>query len=115
MDIFEKLTGGPAPVLILTPDGQRIDAAAAIAFKDRMRQLTATGPDRVVLDLSAVQFLDSSGLGAIVASLKQMRDGQTLELAGARDMVAKVLNLTRMDKVFRIHDSADFLDGGMPV
>ena len=41
----------------------RIDAATAIQFKERMRDITKTGDQRVVLDLSRVQFLDSSGLG----------------------------------------------------
>ena len=47
----------------------RIDAATAIQFKERMRDITKDGPPRVVLDLARVQFLDSSGLGAIVGGI----------------------------------------------
>lgn len=102
-----RITDGPEPLLILRPDDHRIDAAVAIRFKDVMRGLTGdpAAPDRVVLDLEQVEFIDSSGLGAIVAAMKQMREGQDLELAGLSGTVAKVFRLTRMDTVFRIHDS----------
>jgi len=85
----------------------RIDAAAAIRFKDAMRAATGDGPDHVVLDLSGVAFVDSSGLGAIVAAMKQMGPGRRLDLAGLTPDVAKVFRLTRMDTVFVIHDSAE--------
>ena len=48
----------------------RIDAATAIQFKERMRDIASTGDQRMVLDLARVQFLDSSGLGAIVVNLR---------------------------------------------
>ncbi|MEM7074314.1 MAG: STAS domain-containing protein [Pseudomonadota bacterium] len=82
----------------------RIDAASAVRFKDEMRSRTDEGPARVVLDLSNVAFVDSSGLGAIVASMKQMGDKRRLELAGLTHDVAKVFRLTRMDSIFDIHD-----------
>ncbi|SMH43323.1 STAS domain-containing protein [Maritimibacter sp. HL-12] len=90
----------------------RIDAAVAIQFKDRMRTLSDDGPMRVILDLSRVTFLDSSGLGAVVAAMKQMGSGRRLELAGLTPTVAKVFRLTRMDTVFTIHpDLAPFEAG----
>ena len=54
---------------------------AAIAFKDAMRAATQDETGRAILDLSEVTFIDSSGLGAIVAALKQMPNGAALELA----------------------------------
>lgn len=85
----------------------RIDAACAIQFKDEMRNLTDEGPERVVLDLAEVEFLDSSGLGAVVAALKAVRAGQKLELADLHPTVQRVFHLTRMDSVFMIHETAD--------
>lgn len=82
----------------------RIDAAAAVDFKAQMTAMTAAGGTRVILDLANVSFVDSSGLGAIVASMKQM-EGRKLELAGMQETVAQVFRLTRMDSVFPIHDS----------
>lgn len=84
----------------------RIDAAVAIQFKDRMRELTDTAPPELLLDLSRVAFLDSSGLGAVVAAFKQAAPDRRLELAGLTPTVEKVFKLTRMDSVFTIHARA---------
>jgi anti-sigma B factor antagonist len=90
---------------IITVGADRIDAAVAIRFKEDMRAQTDGGPDRVILDLSAVQFIDSSGLGAIVASMKQLAGHRRLDLAGLTPVVEKVFRLTRMDSVFRLYAS----------
>ena len=91
---------------VITVLESRIDAAGAIAFKDRMRELTEGGPERVILDLKDVDFVDSSGLGAIVAAMKLLGPNQRLELATLSGTVKKVFHLTRMDSVFAIHDTA---------
>jgi anti-sigma B factor antagonist len=85
----------------------RIDAASAIQFKERMRDVTANGDQRVVLDLARVQFLDSSGLGAIVAVKKLLGPDRVLELSGLTPTVEKVFRLTRMDSIFTIHPSLE--------
>lgn len=81
----------------------RIDAAVAIRFKDEMREMLRHPSRRVVLDLSKVAFLDSSGLGAVVAVMKLTGPERALELAGLTPTVEKVFRLTRMDQVFTIH------------
>ena len=93
--------------LIVTAEIPRIDAACAIQFKDKMRELTKLAPKRVVLNLTQVDFVDSSGLGAIVAAMKQLGTESKLELAALSPTVDKVFRLTRMDSVFVIHKSAD--------
>ena len=91
---------------IVTVNTPRIDAAIAIQFKEDMRSETETGPARVILDLASVEFIDSSGLGAIVAAMKQLDDHRKLDLAGLTPTVDKVFRLTRMDTVFAIHAHA---------
>lgn len=90
----------------------RIDAASAIYFKDGMRELTAGGSGTVMIDMSRVSFLDSSGLGAIVAVMKFLGPDRTLELAALLPPVDKVFRLTRMDTVFKIHAAAP--EAGLP-
>lgn len=85
----------------------RIDAASAIQFKEKMRDLTSSGDQRVVLDLARVQFLDSSGLGAIVAVKKMLGPDRMLDLSGLTPTVEKVFRLTRMDSIFTIHPTLE--------
>ncbi|MGR3541619.1 MAG: STAS domain-containing protein [Hasllibacter sp.] len=91
---------------VLTVAAARIDAAAAIAFKDAFRDGTAGGEGDVVLDLGRVEFVDSSGLGAIVAAMKMLAPGRRLDLAAPGPAVGKLFRMTRMDRVFRIRDAA---------
>lgn len=88
---------------VLTPLVDRIDAASAIQFKDAVRAATVEGPDRVVLNLGNVRFVDSSGLGAIVSSMKHLGQGRKMDLAALNPDVDKVFRLTRMDTVFDIY------------
>ena len=94
-------------VLFIQVLEERIDAASAIQFKERMRDLAQGTQPRVVLDLARVDFLDSSGLGAIVAVRKLLGPDRALELAGLTPPVEKVFRLTRMDTIFTIHPSRD--------
>ena len=93
--------------LVVSIDDNRIDAAVAVRFKDRMSELTKHPAKRVILDLSNVDFLDSSGLGAVVGAMKQLGNNRQLDLAGLTPTVRKVFRITRMDKVFRIYENAD--------
>lgn len=88
---------------LLRVDETRLDASVAIQFKDQFRDLTAGAAGDVILDLSQVEFLDSSGLGAVVAARKLLGPGRALELSGLTAAVAKVMMLTRMHTVFPIH------------
>ncbi len=92
---------GAVAVLHVVPD--RIDASVAIQFKDRFRDLTRDWTGPVVLDLQNVMFLDSSGLGAVVAARKLMGEERSLDLCALSPAVDKVMRLTRMNAVFPIH------------
>lgn len=87
-------------------EASRIDAAAALSFKDALRSAAEKSKvTRVVLDLKNVDFIDSSGLGAIVAVMKLFAPDKRLELAALQPNVERVFRLTRMDQVFEIHDT----------
>lgn len=98
--LIEIEDAGDARLIRIAED--RIDAAAAIAFKDEVIRAARDGPPRIVLDLEAVAFIDSSGLGAIVAVMKRLTPGQQTDLAALSPAVRKVFRLTRMDSVFRL-------------
>lgn len=84
----------------------RLDAAVATEFKDAMRRALQEGQGPVTLDLRQVLFMDSSGLGAVIAVLKAMPQGRLLRLCGLTPNVARVFHLTRMDSVFTIIDAS---------
>jgi anti-sigma B factor antagonist len=109
-----ELTATPlADALCVTVTVPRIDAACAIRFKDRMREVLMHPARRVVLDLSQVTFLDSSGLGALVAVRKLFADGRVLQLSGLTPNVRKVFRLTRMDSVFTLLDDVPGVGNGI--
>ena len=98
--------------LVVRVEESRIDAAVAVRFKDEMRTRSSGAYTRVVLDLSCVEFLDSSGLGAVVAILKEITPEKGFALAGLTPNVQKVFRLTRMDTVFTIYpDTEDAFTG----
>ena len=99
--------------LVISVHEKRIDAAVAVRFKDRIRELTDHSAERVILDLSDVEFLDSSGLGAVVAAMKHLGSERRMDLAGLTPVVDKVFRMTRMDTVFRIFPDAETAIGGV--
>lgn len=103
MDISVRQEG---QALVVTVNETRVDAAVAIEFKEAIRTAAEVGGSPVILDLSKVEFLDSSGLGAVVAVMKLLGPERPLQLAGLTTPVAKVFRLTRMDGIFTIHDNA---------
>ncbi len=91
--------------LVLELKERRLDAGVALAFKDALREATMGSGSPVILGMGHVEFMDSSGLGAIVGAMKLLGPDRPLELAALRPAVIKVFRLTRMDTVLRIHDT----------
>ena len=90
-------------VVVVAPTMKRLDASVAPAFKQEVVRLIEAGDLRLVLDLEGVQFLDSSGLGAIVSILKAVGNRGTLAVCNVRGAVLSLFQLTRMDRVFTLH------------
>lgn len=99
MQLEEKKIGN---VLVITPRQSRIDASVSTEFKGRMVDLINQGNRLIVLDLSHVDFIDSSGLGVMVSSLKTIDGDGDLVICCIRDTVMGLFNLTRMNRVFHI-------------
>jgi anti-sigma B factor antagonist len=86
----------------------RPGADKAVAFKEAVgRHLDGGAASSVVLDLSKVDFIDSSGLGAILSILKRMPKGTELILCGTTDPVTSMFKLTRLDRVFTMKKNVD--------
>ncbi|MEM7210788.1 MAG: STAS domain-containing protein [Pseudomonadota bacterium] len=95
----------PSNIVVVKPQIQRLDASMAEGFKSEVKAIVDDGARHLVIDFSEVQFMDSSGLGALVGSLKYLASGGVIEIAAPCDAIQKVLRLTRMNKVFQVRDT----------
>jgi anti-sigma B factor antagonist len=88
--------------------GGEIDVYTAPKLRDKITELVGDGIYDIIVDMEAVEFLDSTGLGVLVGGLKKVRahDG-SLELICTQDRLLKIFRITGLAKVFVIHDSAD--------
>jgi anti-sigma B factor antagonist len=87
-------------ITVVAPTG-RLDVAGAPALKDAIVDLAKNGQPKVVIDMEGVSFVDSTGLGSVIAALKRIRNRQgELRLAAPNQQVRVVLELTTLDKVF---------------
>lgn len=84
----------------------RIDSYTAPELKAQLTNASTTFPAQLVVDLKDVSFMDSSGLAALVVGMKQCRaNGGDLYIAGPKQPVRMVLELTRLDKAIEIFPS----------
>ncbi len=100
-------------VVVIKALERRLDARSAPGFKEYMAQIIRAGHQQLVLDISEIDFIDSSGLSAIVSGLKTLGGCGDLVIAGARTTVMSMFKLTRMDKVFRMFATANEAVGAL--
>jgi anti-sigma B factor antagonist len=92
---------------VLAVEG-RLNATTAPEARARIQELVGQGRAEIVVDLSQVGFLDSSGLSALVSGLKAARErGGTLKLAGLSEQVGRIFKLTMLDRVFELYPSVE--------
>ena len=105
MQITEKAI---AKVTVLTPQENRIDATVATAFKGRIVDLINQGATTIALDLSLVEFMDSSGLTSVISALKTVNlSGGKMAVCNLTPGVLKLFQLTKLDKVFAVYPDQD--------
>lgn len=102
MNLLDNTING---ILILTIDAPQLDYASADDFKLGVANRVRQGADRLILDMTQVNFMDSSGLGAVVACMKLVGDPKRLPLCNVAPPVLTLLKLTRMDQVFLVYPS----------
>ena len=85
----------------------RLNMVQAPKLRKVVAEVVAAGHHHVVLDMAGVEFVDSSGLGALIGGLKLARQaGGDLRIAAVNDQVRMVLKLTGMDRVLTPYSSA---------
>jgi anti-sigma B factor antagonist len=108
---LEAVTVG-ADCAVLQIRGE-VDVYTAPQVRERVIQLLGGGVRHVIADLREVEFLDSTGLGALVGSLKRLRERDgSLGLVIADGKITTVFRVTGLDRVFALHTSfPDAIDG----
>ncbi|GAB3263427.1 anti-sigma factor antagonist BldG [Alteromonas gracilis] len=88
--------------------GGEIDVYTAPALRDRISELVTEERYDLVIDLGAVDFLDSTGLGVLVGGLKKVRahDG-TMDIVCHQERLLKIFRITGLAKVFTIHETVE--------
>lgn len=110
MEIDTSTVEGRLAVVRL--DG-RLNMVAAPRLKTAIEDVVDGGGTHVVVDLTAVPFMDSSGLGALIAALKKARQAHgDLRIAGVNEQVATVLQLTNLDRVLRPFETVEAASDG---
>jgi anti-sigma B factor antagonist len=105
MRLVTKVENG---VTILRPMGERLDAHNSDVIKEKIKEIYDDDAKSVLVDLSAVRFIDSSGLGALVSGFKNaMSHKGRLALSGLQEQVRSMFDLTRLNRVFDIYASEE--------
>jgi len=101
---YEIINHGQCTVLKINED--RFDARLAPDFRQVITELTQQIDTHLLLYLTQVRFMDSSGLGAVMAGYKMLR-GKTLSVVNPQKAVKELLKLTRLDQLIRCYDTID--------
>ena len=95
--------GPVGPVIEVAGD---LDMASAPQLRDRLLEVVEAGAGAVVVDLTQVGFVDSSGLGALVLAYKSLREREGwMGLAGVRQPVRKLFSITSVDRVIPLFET----------
>ncbi|GAA1603211.1 hypothetical protein GCM10009789_66530 [Kribbella sancticallisti] len=99
-------TTGPGPLVRVRGD---LDLETAPELTETLK--TLVGPHLLVVDLTEVEFMDSSGLGVLVGAHKESEaSGGALAVVGAQVRVQKILRITKLHKVFTLYPTLDDLN-----
>jgi anti-sigma B factor antagonist len=88
--------------------GGEVDVYTAPKLRERLVELVGEGHYKIIVDMTKVEFLDSTGLGVLVGGLKRVRshDG-TLALVCNQERILKIFRITGLTKVFPMFDTLD--------
>jgi anti-sigma B factor antagonist len=88
--------------------GGEVDVHSAPQLRDRLIEIIDGGKPSLVVDLSGLQFIDSTGLGALVAARNHAEAaGTRFQLVCKADRLLKVFRITGLDEVFEIHPTIE--------
>jgi len=104
---LEERNAGDVTVITVTGD-ITMNSGADVQLKDKVQSLLQQGRKKLVLDVGAVPYVDSAGLGQLVQShVTTSKNGGSLKLVGATKRLNDLLVVTRLVTVFDVFDTED--------
>jgi len=95
-------------IVIFEPKGKIMGGPDATLLHDKLHDFIDQGKKKVVIDLSKVEWMNSTGLGILISGLTTMRNnGGELKLAGVTEKIESLLTITKLITVFESYDSVD--------
>jgi anti-sigma B factor antagonist len=95
-------------ITVLEIHGKILMGEGDIAIKKKIDELLAKNTKSVILDLSSVPYIDSSGLGELIRCYTTMRKANgTLKLANVTDRIVDLLTITKLITVFEYYKTVD--------
>ena len=95
-------------VVILEPKGKIMGGPDATLLHDQIHEMIAQKKLRVIIDLSKVDWMNSTGLGILIAGLTTLRDNKgDLKLACVTDKIQSLLTITKLITVFEAYDTVE--------
>ena len=86
--------------------GGEIDVYTAPKLRERLIGLVESGSFHLIVDMEAVEFLDSTGLGVLVGGLKRVRAHEGwIDLVCTQSRILRIFRITGLNKVFSIYDT----------
>ncbi|MFQ5863802.1 MAG: STAS domain-containing protein [bacterium] len=100
-------TKNKLPVNRVAPEGE-VDLYSSPKLRKKLIELTEAQTRAILVDLSNVKYMDSSGVATLVEALQKVgKYGGKLKIASLRAAVKDVFELSRLDKVFDIYDTTE--------
>jgi anti-sigma B factor antagonist len=92
-------------VSIVTLSGRIVFGDGSNALRSTVKNLIAEGKQKIVLNMSSIEYIDSAGLGMLVAAHISMKAYGALCLCGLGDKSQELLQLTRLSTVFQVRST----------
>jgi anti-sigma B factor antagonist len=104
---------GPASISVFKPSIRKLDILTSDEFSAALLSRLEEGA-RLVLDLSEVEFIDSSGLGRIIGALRSFRDrGGDMRICGAQPTVSILFDMVRLHEIVGIDADAEAAEAAL--
>lgn len=91
-------------ITVVTLNEKHLDLATSLGFKKIWEGLFERKREKIILDLSEVEFMDSHSMGIIMTTVVHLRkQGGDIKIASPNDHLKRVFSLVRMDELFEIY------------